>query len=164
MTSTPRITPEFDPERDLRISRVIRAAPVAIWRAWTDPRAFETWWVPAPARCRVIDMQVRPGGALLTQYRDPDGEFGPHMDACFLDVVEHERLVFTTALVRGWRPARDPFITAIIDLAPHPEGTDYRAHVMHKDREQRDTHERLGFLDGWGAVIAQLAQLVEHPR
>ncbi len=32
--------------------------------------------------------------------------------------------MFTTALVAGWRPAEQPFITAIITLEEHPEGTD----------------------------------------
>jgi uncharacterized protein YndB with AHSA1/START domain len=32
---------------------------------------------------------------------------------------------------------------------------------MHKNRADRDTHEKLGFHDGWGTVAAQLAQLVE---
>ena len=42
--------------------------------------------------------------------------FAPHLSACFLDVDEHERIVFTNALVGGWRPAEQPFMTAIITL------------------------------------------------
>jgi len=52
-------------------------------------------------------------------------------------------------------------MTAIITLADHPEGTDYNALVMHKDKETRHTHEELGFYDGWGTVAGQLAKLVE---
>jgi uncharacterized protein YndB with AHSA1/START domain len=33
--------------------------------------------------------------------------------------------------------------------------------VMHKDRADRDTHLEMGFEEGWGTVIAQLAQLLE---
>jgi len=155
------VTPNFDPTRDLKISRTIRAAPSAIWRAWTDPRSFERWWVPAPALCKVVEMDVRPGGALVTHINEHDAGFAPHLDACFLDVVEHERIVFTNALMRGWRPAAHPFMTAIITLTPCAEGTKYAAHVMHKDGEQQQLHARLGFDDGWGTVIAQLARVVE---
>lgn len=156
------MTNDFDPERDLTISRIIRAEPSAIWHAWTDPRLFEQWWVPAPARCKVIEMDVRPGGALITHFSPDDGELGPHLDACFLEAVPYQRIVFTNALVKGWRPAPDPFMTAVVELRRHAEGTEYTAHVMHKDRAQRDRHDELGFADGWGTVIAQLATLVER--
>jgi uncharacterized protein YndB with AHSA1/START domain len=32
---------------------------------------------------------------------------------------------------------------------------------MHKARAEKERHEELGFYDGWGAVIGQLAALVE---
>jgi uncharacterized protein YndB with AHSA1/START domain len=60
-----------------------------------------------------------------------------------------------------WRPAEQPFMTASISLRDHVEGTDYAAHVMHKGQADRDLHEELGFFDGWGTVIGQLAKLVE---
>lgn len=155
------MTPTFDPARDLHISRIIRASPAAIWRAWTDPRCFEQWWVPAPAICKVVEMDVRPGGALTTHFSEGGGAFVPHLDACFLDVVENERIVLTNALVKGWRPATQPFMTAIVTLKQLAEGTEYAAHVMHKDGEQKELHARLGFDDGWGTVIGQLARIVE---
>src|SRR6185295_1075169 len=55
-----------EPEGDLTISRVIKAPRSAIWKAWTDPRSFEQWWIPAPYKCRVIDMKVSAGGAFVT--------------------------------------------------------------------------------------------------
>ena len=79
-------------------------------------------------------------------------------------MVEGERLVFTDTLLGGWRPADAPFMTAVITLRDHPEGTEYAAHVMHKSQADRDTHEEMGFYDGWGTVIAQLAALVEQPQ
>jgi uncharacterized protein YndB with AHSA1/START domain len=85
----------------------------------------------------------------------------PHLDACFLAVDEMERIVFTNCLLGGWRPAERGFMSAVITFREHPEGTDYHAHAMHKNRADRDTHERLGFHDGWGTVAAQLARLVE---
>lgn len=155
------MTPTFDAARDLRISRVIRARPTAIWRAWTDPRKFEQWWVPAPATCRTVAMDLRPGGALTTHISEGGAPFAPHLDACFLELVEDTRLVFTNALVQDWRPALQPFMTAIITLLPHADGTEYTAHVMHKDPAQKTKHAQLGFDDGWGTVIGQLARLVE---
>ena len=154
-------SPIFDPTRDLQISRVIKAPRRTVWRAWTDPSAFEQWWVPAPAKCRVQEMDLRPGGAFITLISEQGGDFAPHLSACFLDVQDLQRIVFTNALTAGWRPAEQPFMTAIITLQDHPSGTQYAAHVMHKTRGDRDRHEKLGFFDGWGTVIEQLAARVE---
>ncbi|MCC7274882.1 MAG: SRPBCC domain-containing protein, partial [Alphaproteobacteria bacterium] len=103
------------------------------------------------------------GGPFVTRISEHGGDFVPHLDACFLAVDDQERIVFTDALVGGWRPAEQAFITAIIMLRDHPMGTDYVAHVMHKNGADRNTHEELGFFDGWGTVVAQLARLVERP-
>ncbi|WP_312360021.1 SRPBCC family protein [Ensifer sp.] len=150
-----------DPDLDLTISRLIKAPRSVIWHAWTDPARFEQWWVPAPARCQVVDMDLRPGGAFVTRISEGGGAFVPHLDACFLAVDDHARIVFTNSLVAGWRPAENPFMTAIITLKDHPEGTDYAAHVMHRSNADRNMHEEMGFHDGWGTVIGQLARLVE---
>lgn len=151
-----------DPDRDLTITRIIRAPRRAVWNAWTDRASFEQWWVPAPARARVVEMDLRPGGAFVTQISEGGGEFVPHVSACFLAVDDGERIVWTDALLGGWRPAEQPFITAVITLRDHPRGTEYVAHVMHRTPADRDRHEELGFFDGWGTVTGQLAALAER--
>lgn len=154
--------PGFDATRDLAIGRVIRAPRAAVWAAWADPACFAQWWLPAPTRCEIVAFELRPGGALRTRMSEAGAPFVPHMDACFLEVIEGERIVFTDALGAGWRPAAGGFMTAVISLSDHPDGTDYRAHVMHKDATDRQAHLDYGFDDGWGTVIAQLAALVER--
>jgi len=156
------MTGSTNPDLDLTMSRVIKAPRQAVWNAWTDRASFEQWWVPAPAKCRVLEMDLRPGGAFTTQISENGGEFKPHLSGCFLAIDDLERIVFTNALVGGWRPAEHPFMTAIITLRDHPAGTEYVAHVMHKSRADRDTHEEMGFHDGWGTVAEQLATLVEQ--
>ncbi|QDB99253.1 SRPBCC family protein [Mesorhizobium sp. 8] len=150
-----------NPELDLTISRIIKAPRSAVWRAWTDPTRFEQWWIPAPALCRVVAMDLKPGGAFVTHMSEDGEPFSPHLDACFLAVDDEERIVFTNALTGGWRPAEQPFVTAVITLRDHPQGTDYVAQAMHKSQADRDKHAELGFHDGWGTVIAQLARMVE---
>jgi uncharacterized protein YndB with AHSA1/START domain len=87
------------PELDLTISRVIKAPRSAVWSAWTDPASFEQWWIPAPARCKVVEMDLRPGGSFVTKISENGGDFLPHLSACFLALDELERIVFTNALV-----------------------------------------------------------------
>lgn len=150
------------PDLDLTISRVIKAPRLTVWRAWADPARFEQWWVPAPATCRVVEMDLRPGGSFETRISENGGDFQPHLSGCFLDIIEGERIVFTNALTGGWRPAEQAFMTAVITLHDHPGGVEYVANVMHKSNADRNLHEEMGFYDGWGTVAAQLARLVEQ--
>lgn len=53
-------------------------------------------------------------------------------------------------------------MTAVITMQDHPLGTEYVANVMHRNTADRNTHEELGFHDGWGTVTRQLAELTEH--
>lgn len=151
----------LDPERDLEISRIIKAPRAAVWAAWTNPDSFAKWWLPAPTLCRVEEMDLRPGGALTTLMSENGGAFQPHLRACYLAVEPERRIVFTNALVGGWRPAEQALMTAVITMEDHDLGTAYRAVAMHKNHEDQVMHRDLGFHDGWGMVTAQLAKLVE---
>ena len=153
----------MNPELDLGIDRVIRAPRKQVWDAWTDPANLAQWWVPAPTRCRVERLDVRPGGAFVTLMSDDGDAFVPHLDACFLVVEELERIVFTNAVDSGWRPESPGPVamTAEVVLVDHPEGTDYRVTVRHATPDSRKLHADLGFADGWGTTAAQLAALVE---
>jgi uncharacterized protein YndB with AHSA1/START domain len=152
-----------NPDLDLSLQRVIRAPPATVWRAWTDPSRLERWWVPAPTVARVDRLEVRPGGAFVSSMSDDGDVFVAQLDASFLVVDEHERLVFTNAIDSSWRPSNPAPVamTAEITFGEHPEGTDYRVVVRHGDPAARARHEQLGFVDGWGSVTAQLATLVE---
>jgi uncharacterized protein YndB with AHSA1/START domain len=147
----------------IEISRLIKAPPSAIWKAWTVREHFEKWWIPEPIECRVIKLDVRPGGGFETRMREGAGDFQPHVEGCFLEVVPEERLVFTTVLSEGWRPA-EPWLalTAIMTFTPEGNGTRYAARVLHKNAADSKKHEDMGFHEGWGATIDQLAALVER--
>jgi uncharacterized protein YndB with AHSA1/START domain len=152
---------DFDPTRDLKVERLIRAPRAMVWDAWADPDKFARWWLPAPHQCRVVEMELNPGGALVTEMSTDDGPFEPHMSSCFLAVEDGRRIVFTTCLTGGWRPADKTFMTGIITFDDHPEGTSYAATALHAGPAEKDRHAALGFHEGWGAVTEQLARLAE---
>lgn len=158
------MNPTLNPALDLTISKIIHAPRAAVWDAWADPRKFEQWWIPAPTLCRAREMDLRPGGAFRTEMSEDGNEFVPHITGCFLAADPRERIVFTDALVTDWRPSERAFVTAVMTFADHPEGTLYSATAMHRNHTDRDQHEELGFHEGWGTVIDQLATLVETAR
>jgi uncharacterized protein YndB with AHSA1/START domain len=86
------------------------------------------------------------------------------MTGCFLAVDEFERIVFTDALIAGWRPAEASFMTAVITMNDHADGTEYTAMALHRNIVDREQHEQLGFHHGWGTVTRQLAELAESQK
>lgn len=156
-------TQSADSRLDLVLTRVIDAPRALVWTAWTDPEHLKKWWTPAPYTTPVCEMDVRPGGIFRTVMRSPEGDEYDNT-GIFLDVVEQERIVFTDALLPGWRPVSNPFMTAIITLKDRDGGTEYSALVRHKDEADRVKHEEMGFHQGWGTCIDQLAALVRQLR
>ena len=146
---------------ELTIGRYINAPPALVWKAWSTPEHLAKWWIPAPIECQVIKLDLRPGGGFETRMRQGDGAFQPHVDACFLDIVPEARLVFTTLLTEGWQPA-EPWLalTAIMTLEKEGSGTRYSARVLHKTAADSRKHEEMGFYEGWGTAIGQLASVV----
>ncbi|MAZ33434.1 MAG: polyketide cyclase [Thalassospira sp.] len=149
-------------QSELTVERFIKASPASVWKAWSTPEHLERWWIPAPMECRVIKLNLRAGGGFETQMRQGDEDFQPHVEGCFLEAVPESRLVWTTVLREGWRPI-EPWLalTAIITFTPEGNGTRYRAHVLHRNTEDSLKHQEMGFFDGWGTVIEQLAKTVE---
>ncbi|MCB9882103.1 MAG: SRPBCC family protein [Planctomycetes bacterium] len=152
-------SPEIDPALDLVLERVVDVRPELVWKAWTVPEHLMHWFTPRPWETIECEIDLRPGGIFRTRMRSPEGEVMPSDPGCYLEVVEHRKLVFTDALGPGYRPKGDAFMTAIIRLQPEGAGTRYTAIVKHKDEEARKQHEDMGFLHGWGKALDQLVEL-----
>jgi uncharacterized protein YndB with AHSA1/START domain len=149
-------------ESELTISRFINAPPATVWKAWSTPEHLAKWWIPAPIECQVVKLDLRPGGGFETRMRQGGGAFQPHVDGCFLEIVPEARLIFTTVLTEGWHPA-EPWLalTAIISFDAEGSGTRYASRVLHKSAADAQKHDDMGFQEGWGTAIAQLAAVVE---
>lgn len=146
-----------NPELDLHISRLLRAPRSLVWKAWSDPQHLKEWWCPKPWTTEVRAFDMRAGGSFYTFMRGPDGGTSDNPGS-FLEVVPMERIVMTSMLLGGWRPASNPWMpmTAIITMSDEAGGTRYNALVMHADKAGRDQHEKMGFFEGWNTCITQL--------
>jgi len=83
-------------EHELVPTRVFDAPRELVWKVWTDPKHVARWWGPHGFTNPVCELDVRPGGAIRIHMRGPDGTVYP-MTGVYLEVVEPERIVFTSA-------------------------------------------------------------------
>jgi hypothetical protein len=101
-----------DPQRDIVLERVVNASPGVLWRVLTEPEHAKKWTTPLPWVTVECEIDLRPGGVFRTLMRSPEGESSVNL-CCFLDIVEEKRLVWTNALLPGYRPAPTPDVVRI---------------------------------------------------
>ena len=156
---------------DLILSRVVDVPRHLIWKAWTTPEHLDKWFCPRPYGSRVVAMDVRPGGVFYVQILDPEGNVIEGSPGCYLEVVEHERLTWTSALCEGYRPipikadaegcATFPMTATLTLEALGESSTRYTACVLHANATDAKKHEDMGFYDGWSAVLDQLVEYIK---
>ncbi len=157
---------------DLVLERTLDAPVDLVWRAYTDPEHLKRWFAPKPYEISEIELDLKPGGIFRIRMTGPDGFDTGHGNAgCVLEVVENKRLVWTSALGPGYRPAEmgegcESFpMTAVITFADAGNGkTAYKAVALHKDAADKEAHEKMGFQDGWGTTAGQLEELAKGLR
>ncbi len=150
----------INPELDLVLDRFLDVPPSLVWEAWTKPEHLVHWFTPDPWKTVACEIDLRPGGAFQTTMRSPEGVDHPS-EGCFLEVIPNERLVWTDALCRGYRPNPKSFMTAAVVLSPEGSGTRYTAYAIHSDAATKNQHEEMGFHDGWGKAVEQLVAYVK---
>lgn len=150
----------FNKDTDLYLERQMKASPETVWKCWTEPELFVEWFAPKPVKVSDVAYEFRPGGSANLTMTLPEGEVMP-LRGCVLEVKKARRLVTTDAMTKGFRPAPEPFMTAIIEFEPKDGGTLYKATVLHNSEAAKKRHEEMGFYDGWATVMRQLDELAQ---
>ena len=156
---------------DLSFSRVVDVPRPLLWRAWTEPELLKPWFCPLPWKTIACEIDLRPGGMFRTTMQSPEGMEFPNA-GCYLEVVPNEKLVWTNALLPGYRPSQPAatcgaeeaafMFTAMIQLADAGEGTRYSATVIHADEVGCSKHAAMGFEAGWGTALDQLVAMINR--
>ena len=152
--------PELDPTVDLRLDRTLSVPRSLVWECWTKPEHIPHFFVPRPHSIADCEIDLRVGGRFFTAMI-VDGQEMPN-EGVFLDIEPEEKLVWTDGYTVGWKPAPDPFMTAMLFLSDTADGgTHYTAIARHRTPEKRDVHAEMGFADGWSTVASQLESYIQ---
>jgi len=151
----------INPKLDFVIERFIDAPPRLVWEALTKPEHLKEWYMPkAWGRVARAEMDARPGGIFRIDIAVGDGREVPNL-GCVLDAVPMQRLVWTSMLFPGYRPAvfDDVPITAIMTLEREGTGTRYVFTALHRDEADFEKDKESGWEEGTKIAIDQF---VEH--
>jgi uncharacterized protein YndB with AHSA1/START domain len=147
----------INPKLDLVFERFIDAPVRLVWDALTKPEHLKEWYMPkAWGRVAHAEMDLRPGGVIRIDIATGDGREVPNL-GCILDVVPMERLVWTSMLFPGYRPAvfDDIPITAIMTMESVGTGTRYVFTALHRSEADLETDKASGWAEGTEIAIDQ---------
>ena len=156
----------INPKLDLVLERFIDAPKHLVWEALTKPEHLKEWYMPKPwgavSKC---EMDVRPGGIFSIDIATADGQVIPNL-GCFLEVTPMERLVWTSMLFPGYRPAvfDDIPITAIITMGAAGTGTRYVFTALHRDEADCAKNKSSGWQQGTEIALDQFAAHVKSMK
>lgn len=152
----------FPADRELVLERVLNATPEKLFRCWTTPELIVQWFTPPPFKTVEAITDVRAGGASCITMQGPDGQKFPNRGV-YLEVVPNKKIVFTDAYTAAWEPSAKPFFTGVLTFEDLGNGkTRYTARARHWTVEDCQTHEKMGFHQGWGTATTQLEALAQR--
>jgi len=153
----------IDPKLDFAIERFVDAPVRLVWEALTRPEHLKEWYMPrAWGRVARTEIDVRPGGIIRIDIAVANGPEVPNL-GCILEVIPMKRLVWTSMLFPGYRPAvfDDIPITAIMTMEAQGTGTRYVFTALHRSEADLETNKTSGFYQGTEIAIDQFVEHVQ---
>ena len=93
-----------------------------VWQCFTNSSLVKQWYSQPPYQVVEADMDIRPGGRQVITVSGPDGKRLSTTEV-ILEVVSGEKLVFTDAFDRAWKPSSKATKVTEIKLDSVPTGT-----------------------------------------
>jgi uncharacterized protein YndB with AHSA1/START domain len=155
-----------DPKIDIVFERFIDAPTRLVWEALTKPEHLKEWYMPrAWGSVSACAMELRPGGAFSIDIATADGQEVPNL-GCVLEAVPEKRLVWTSMLFPGYRPAvfDDIPITAVMTLESVGTGTRYVFTALHRDEADLEKNRTSGWQQGTEIALDQLVAHVQSMK
>jgi uncharacterized protein YndB with AHSA1/START domain len=142
-------------EREIVITRIFDAPRELVFKAWIDPKHVARWWGPQGFTNPVCELDARPGGAIHIHMRGPDGVVYP-MKGVFREVVEPERLVFTTSAFEDeeGQPQLEGLTT--VTFVEHEGKTKLTLHAVARGTPEAAA-ALAGMEEGWSQSLDKLA-------
>jgi len=156
----------INPKIDIVFERVVDAPKHLVWEALTKPEHLKEWYMPkAWGRVADCELELRPGGKFSIDIATGDGQEVPNL-GCVLEVIPMQRLVWTSMLFPGYRPAvfDDIPITAIMTLESAGTGTRYVFTALHRDEADLEKNKTSGWQQGTEIALDQFVAHVKSMK
>ena len=144
-------------DREIVITRVIKAPSAVVFEAWTKPEHIGNWWGPRGFTTTTHSMDVRPGGEWRFVMHGPDGTDYKNR-IVYLEVVAPERLVYDLFGEEG--DEREKFQTTVTFL-DRGTTTEVVMRALFPTAAAREfAVEKHGAIEGGNQTLQRLAESV----
>lgn len=113
-------------DREIRISRLLKAPIELVWEVWTDPEHIKNWWGPNGFTNTITKMDMKAGGEWLLVMHGPDGTDYKNK-SIFTEVIKHKKIVYDHVA---------PNFRATIEFESRGDSTFLQWHMLFESREQ----------------------------
>jgi uncharacterized protein YndB with AHSA1/START domain len=157
-------------EHAVTIERTFDAPVNLVWRMWTDPELFRTWYGPSGATIPVAKMDVRVGGSrhVCMEMQTPNGPMQMWFTGEHREVIENALLVYTEAMSDEYGNVVAPSVMGMPDN--HPTLTEVRVELQDNGGTTRMivTHSGIAAdspgASGWAMAFDKLTTQVAAHR
>jgi uncharacterized protein YndB with AHSA1/START domain len=138
---------------ELRLERVLDAAPEVVFDAFTDPDAQRELYADAPDWVVESACDLRVGGRWTIEFGPPDGATA--LETCVFEVVDRPRRLVYASRMR--MPDGTTFDTAMEVRFDAEEGGRTRLVILQRGFPTRALRDELA--DGWPGILDGLARV-----
>ncbi len=121
-------------DRELVVTRTFNGPARIVWKAWTTPDLFRSWWVPKSSGISLLscEMDIRTGGGYRLVFAHPSGEGTMAFFGTYLEVTPTSRMQWTNEEGDGegalttvtFEDRGDVTLVVLTDLYPSKEALD----------------------------------------
>lgn len=133
----------------LRVSRVIKADPDAVFRAWTEPEQLRQWSAPEGTTLQTAEVDLAVGGRYHLQMRSAEGQ-EHNAVGTYREIDRPHRLVYTWS----WEEEEYDVGETLVTVEFNDLGGSTEVVITHErfpTSQARDDHEQ-----GWTSCLNRL--------
>jgi uncharacterized protein YndB with AHSA1/START domain len=94
IATTMKASDQTTNHKDIVITHSFTVPLQNVWKAWTDPAVFKTWWGPKNYTCPHVEIDFKVGGKILSCMRSKDGKEMWGLNV-FQEIEEGRNIVMT---------------------------------------------------------------------
>ncbi len=147
-------------EREIVITRTVKAPRVLVWQVCTDPQHIDRWWGPNGFTNKTLSFELRVGGQWKYTMTSEEGQIFPNL-ITYTEVTPIDRLAYDHG---DWENPKQ--FVGSLTFTDAEGGTLITLHTIFPTKEARDeVVEKYGAIEGGKQTLGRLANYLElHGR
>jgi uncharacterized protein YndB with AHSA1/START domain len=147
-------------DREVVITRVFEAPARFLFEAYSKPEHIKKWFGPRGWPVTLCEMDFRKGGRFRFQMTGPGGQKNTPFGGEYLEIVPNQKIVYDN----GFEMPGAERMVVTVTFDEKGEKTTLTIHTLFGSVAMKNEHVGLGFLQGVGSGLDQLAELAAELR